>query len=326
MKKNRARLPKELGVEGLIQGMPPLLFEPAHDANWPVTEQVQHYLNYYQINFSAADRSLRHGAGRVSAAGFDIACHYWMPPQPRGTLVVVHGYYDHLGIFGHAIAFGLQQGLAVLAFDLPGHGLSSGERAVIESFDQYGDVLQQVLEQSARLLPSPRYALGQSTGGATLLNHLWRYPEAFTRMALCAPLVIPTGWRTHGRILYALLHPFIKRLPRGRSRSSQDQAFIDFIDEQDALQSEYLSVTWVGAMRQWHKQFLSFAPRSTPVLLVQGTADTTVDWHYNLPVIQARLPQLQVVYIEGAGHQLVNEVAALREQVFTQIRQYFFAD
>lgn len=310
-------------AQSLMAQLPALAFEPSQDVVWAKTAPAQQYLDYYRINFAAADSALVHGFGALALAGFTIATHYWLPPKPRGTLVVVHGYYDHLGIFDRVIAFGLQQGLAVLAFDLPGHGLSSGERAAIDSFDQYADVLEQLLQRAQRLLPSPYYAVGQSTGGAVLLNHLWRYPPCFARIALCAPLILPRGWWS-GRVLYWLLHAWVKQLPRGRSRSSGDEKFIRFIDEQDCLQSKKLSVRWVGAMKDWHRQFLQFSAREDELLLVQGTADMTVAWRYNTRLILRKLPRAQLVYVPAAGHQLVNEIPAARAQVFDAIQRHFF--
>lgn len=289
---------------------------------------VANYLACYQLDFPASYAGLIHGLGKVSAAGFHIAAHYWIPPQARGTLLVVHGYYDHVGIYRHAIEFGLRQGLAVLAFDLPGHGLSSGARAAIDNFDQYGDVLEAILQRAQGQLPSPWFALGQSTGGAVLLNHLWRYEARraaplLDKVALCAPLVLPRAWG-RGKIAYGLLHRFIHTLPRGRSRSSHDPGFIHFIDEVDCLQSKRLSVCWVGAMKQWDAQFRQFPPLDKSLLVVQGDEDDTVDWRYNLQQIQCKLPAAKVVMVKGAGHQLVNERDDLRDQVFTQIACFFF--
>ncbi len=286
------------------------------------------YLDCYKLDFSSQYAGLVHGLGKLQSAGFAIATQYWVPAQVRGTLVVVHGYYDHMGIYEKVIAFGLAQGLAVLAFDLPGHGLSSGERVAIDSFDQYGDVLEAVLQRAQGHLPGPWYALGQSTGGSVLLNHLWRYdaPRAqplLGRTALCAPLVLPRGWNS-GRWLYMLVHRFVRQMPRGRSRSSHDEQFIRFIDEQDCLQSRFLSVRWVGAMKAWDAQIRRWQPLTKPILIVQGTDDQTVAWRYNLKQLQRALPSAQVQFIEGAGHQLVNERADLRAQVFAQLEHFFF--
>ena len=311
----------------IAEHMPTLSGDPERDAAWTADAQVQAYLDFYRINF-ARELGVRHGMGALALAGYRIASHYWLPANARGTLVVVHGYYDHVGIFDKALRFGLDNQLAVVAFDLPGHGLSSGERSAIGSFDEYGDVLAGVLDALAPQLPGPRYCLGQSTGAAVLLNHLWRYPQQareWHKIALCSPLLVPRAWWTLGRFTYALLSPFCQRLKRSRSRSSHDPAFIELVDERDPLQDKTLSVRWVGAMKAWDAQFKTFAPKDVPLLVVQGTGDMTVAWRYNIPQLQRKLPQLQLHYIADAGHQLVNEIDEYRLPLFARIRAYFFA-
>lgn len=288
---------------------------------------LESYLTGYRLDFSAQYPGLVHALGVVTTGNFRIATQYWIPAQVRGTLVVVHGYYDHMGIYDKVIAFALAQRLAVLTFDLPGHGLSDGERATIESFDQYGDVLDAILLHAQQRLPAPWHAVGQSTGGAVLLNHLWRYDSRrskplLDKTALCAPLILPRGW-TRGRWLYMLLHRFVRQLPRGPSRSSHDENFIRFLDEEDCLQSRFLSVRWVGAMKNWDAQFRRWQPLDKPMLIIQGTDDQTVAWRYNLNQLQHKLPNANVQFIEGAGHQLVNERDDFREQVFVTLRDYF---
>lgn len=308
--------------------LPAITFAPTLDAAWVGNAEVQAYLDYYGINFAKTRPGLVHGFGALDAAGFRVAAHYWLPENPRGTLVVVHGYYDHVGLFGSAIEFGLAQGMAVLAFDLPGHGLSSGEQAAIDSFDQYADVLDVLLTSAQKLLPAPYFGLGQSTGGSVLLNYLWRYDAArsaprLEKIALCAPLILPRGWRRTGRFLYAMLRRFITRMPRGRSRSSHNPVFTRFVNELDCLQSATLSVRWVGAMKAWNKQFRAFPPLNKSVLILQGTDDHTVAWHYNLKQLARNLPHARLYFIEGAGHQLVNESDEYRQQVFAKLRDYF---
>ncbi len=321
----------------LAQQLPELEFSLLKDCDWPQSDLVQAYLNDYNINFANEFAQVSHGFGCVRAAGFNIATHYWLPENARGTLVVVHGYYDHTGVFEHPIRFALQHNFAVLAFDLPGHGLSSGEPAAIDSFNQYGDVLAEILQQSAAIMPQPLYALGQSTGCAVLLNYLWRNviaqgstacleKERFAKIALCSPLVLPRAWRgIHmGWFVYAVLRHFIKQIPRTFAQSSHDTTFNQFLKEQDLLQARTLPLCWVGAMKAWHEMVLHFAPLQHECLIVQGTNDMTVDWQYNLPLLQQKLPNASISFIADAGHQLVNESELYRKQVFAAIEKYFF--
>lgn len=314
----------------LVQQLPKLAFDPALDCHWVQTDIVQAYLDLYNINFATEFAGAMHGFGYVDAVGFRIATQYWLPEKADGTLVVIHGYYDHIGIFDNVIRFALQRNLAVLAFDLPGHGLSSGDPAVIDSFNQYADVLAQILQQSDAILPQPLHAFGQSTGCAVVLNYLWRYAieqhsvDRFRKIILCAPLVLARGWRGvyMGRFIYAAMRHFVQYLHRGRARSSHDPEFNKFIMHHDCLQAKRLSLRWVGAMEEWNRLFRNFAPLQKEVFVVQGTGDLTVDWRYNVPLIKQKLPQAKIHMIAEAGHQLINESNEYRTQVFAAIDQY----
>src|SRR5690554_1184041 len=126
---------------------------PQLEADRPINPQARQYAAYYGIDFS--DEVQQH-LGRIRVDGFDVALQVWRPSAPRGTLFILHGYYDHMGLYRHVIRWALEQRLAVLAFDLPGHGLSSGERASIDSFLRYQQVLDGVIEHAGLWkLPAP---------------------------------------------------------------------------------------------------------------------------------------------------------------------------
>ncbi|MCB1842834.1 MAG: hypothetical protein KDI09_07720, partial [Halioglobus sp.] len=59
-----------------------------------------------------------------------------------------------------------------------------------------------------------------------------------------------------------------------------------------------------------------------PALIVQGRRDTTVDWRYNLPFVQALFPASDVVYLADAGHQLANESAEIRQRYLSQVSEF----
>ena len=76
---------------------------------------------------------------------------------------------------------------------------------------------------------------------------------------------------------------------------------------EDPLQSRYLSVRWVSAMKAWLGWVELCEPLAFPALLIQGDADQTVDWRYNLSVYQYLLPDMQIVRVERGHHHLANE-------------------
>ena len=138
---------------------------PAAGAQW------QQYCDFYALGL-AEEGCSGHFAGLMDSAGYQVVVQAWQKEDARGTAVLVHGYYDHTGLYSSLIRFCLQQDWNVVAFDLPGHGLSSGEQASIGSFQEYDEVFSHVLQRVQQSLPGPLYAFGQSTGGAILINYL----------------------------------------------------------------------------------------------------------------------------------------------------------
>lgn len=283
---------------------------------------TQSYCAHYGLDFDADYPGLQHHIGRLACEPFDLVCQYFSLPEARGCCYIVHGYFDHTGLYRHLIEFCLQHSLSVVMFDLPGHGLSTGGRAAIDEFCQYRQALQTVLDYFGPRVSLPRYAIGQSTGGAIWMDYLLQNPEAeFAGVALLAPLYRPTAWPRR-RITYELGRWFTDRVPRRFEKNSNDEDFLRFLKHGDPLQPRHLSVVWVGAMKRWMARFLDYVPSRRPLLIVQGRKDNTVDWRFNLPLIEQKFPSATVVYLDDGHHQLVNESAPLRAEMFTQISKY----
>lgn len=232
----------------------------------------------------------------------------------RGSAVVVHGYYDHVGLYGHPIRDLLSRGLRVLAYDHQGHGLSTGPRVTIDSFDRYVDGLEAVLDAASGELPEPRHALAQSMGGAVLMEYLMRPGRTtFEQVALLAPLVRPKSWRL-ARLAYLAARPFVSRIARGAPRSTEDLDFMAFL-KRDPLQTWILPVQWVGALAAWMRRFEAYPRDGRRVLVVQGGRDGTVDGPHNVGVLR-RLFEVELLEVPEARHHLVNETAAVRERMW----------
>lgn len=288
------------------------------------SESVQSYLDFYGINFSAEFPNLTHHFGHFHAAGFRVACHVWRPTKLEhpdavlGTVWLQHGYTDHVGVCQHALRWLLQQGYSVVCFDLPGHGLSSGQQASIESFDQYRDVLAESVRKLQGGVPEPWHALGQSTGCAVILNLLASAPEVscFERVVLLAPLIRAKSWGSL-RWSFYLLRLFKQRFKRTFTTNSHDQTFLDFLALRDPLQTRYMPLAWLTAMDSWVRKFSNIEVQERELVIIQGGADQTVDYRYNLNAIESKYPRSQVHMIDAAGHQLINESEFYREQCWT---------
>jgi len=311
----------------LREKLSPLRFDPALDVPACRQDFLNEYLHFYSIEFPENICRL-HCTGTLEAVNYTIVAQYWVPAiaVPKGTIFILHGYYDHVGLLKHALQFLLEAGYVAVAYDQPGHGLSSGEQASIRDFSEYADVLQSCLKRCEKNFPKPWYGMGQSTGGAVLLHALMveKMAHPFAAVILLAPLIKPVGWNT-GVWSYRLLKHVIKKIPRHFSSNSNDETFVQFCRDKDPLQSKHLSVQWVGAMKEWLDAFHTLPPINIRGLLIQGEADQTVDWRYNLAIIKERVKGLEYELVPQARHHLLNERSDLREQVFTRIHQFLLA-
>jgi alpha-beta hydrolase superfamily lysophospholipase len=261
--------------------------------------------------------------GSLPLAGYRLAVQYWLPALPRASLLLLHGYYDHMGLYRHLIHWALQQGFAVLACDLPGHGLSSGAPARIGDFAEYRATLEALLDCAQALqLPCPWHLLGQSTGAGIVLDYLLTgAPRAeLGESILLAPLVRPMAW-WRVRLAYQLLRHVRESIPRSFSANSADHEFLHFVRHVDPLQAHSLPLAWVAALQRWVPRIES-APRSSRCpLIIQGDADRTVDWRYNLGVLQDKFCRPDILLLPGARHHLANESAGLRQRYLDYLGQ-----
>jgi alpha-beta hydrolase superfamily lysophospholipase len=176
-------------------------------------------------------------------------------------------------------------------------------------------------------MPKPYHCAGQSTGGAVLIDRLLNtetHGEAFDKVVLLAPLVRPQGWDGIKK-LHTVVKPFFKVWYRSFGKNSGDTKFLSFLKEHDPLQSKYLAVDWIGALREWVPQIESAKKMQRKVLIVQGTSDMTVDWKHNVNVIKRLFSEVKIAYVQDAHHHLVNESLLKRQKVFEAMLTEFMA-
>ena len=299
-------------LEELRQGLPALADK------LPPSPLLQAFCQFYRIDYPAY-AGLDYSAGTVASGDFSLMVHQWSQPAATRNLLVVHGYFDHTGLFGKLVDYGLSRNCNVVCFDLPGHGLSSGEPAVIDDFRDYSRAIADVL-YAADWPELPPWTIAQSTGCAALMDFARHYPWPFSHTVLLAPLVRPAGWHRI-RVGNQLLRPFVDSIARSFNENSSDREFLAAI-EKDPLQARRVSMRWVGALRTWLAQLPNEDLGVGPALILQGDEDGTVDWRYNVPFVSRLFPGSHVEYLPGAGHQLANESAKIRDKYMQTIDRY----
>ncbi|MGC8122016.1 alpha/beta hydrolase [Marinobacter sp. VGCF2001] len=292
--------------------------------------EMEEYCRFYGLDLWVEHPEVHYHQGYIEAERHQVMVHYFRLPEsasPKGTVFILHGYFDHVGLYTQLIDRCLGAGFDVMAYDQPGHGLSSGTPAAIGSFLEYQAVLSEVMARVSNKIRGPWYAVGQSTGGAILIdyllsNHHDQKTSAFQKVVLLAPLVRPMGW-LGAKILHSLVKPFLSRWKRVFGENSGDTRFLRFLREHDPLQARAVHVDWVSALRQWVPHIESARPVDFPVTVVQGEKDLTVDWQHNLRIIRNKFSLVKERRIPDGRHHLVNEAQDLQATVFNTIIDTF---
>ena len=169
--------------------------------------------------------------GRVVGAG-DVELYWqgWLPPSPRGVLLLCHGLGEHAGRYGNVVDAVVPDGWAVYGLDLRGHGLSGGRRAHIERYADFladVDVFRRTVV--ARHPGLPVVLLGHSMGGQIALAYALDHQDDLAGLVLSAPALqappVPRAVRAVAPAL-ARVTPRLRRAVVDIATISRDEAVV----------------------------------------------------------------------------------------------------
>jgi alpha-beta hydrolase superfamily lysophospholipase len=123
--------------------------------------------------------------------GVRIVYDVWTPDtDPRGVIVLAHGYGEHARRYDHvAQRFG-ESGLITYALDHRGHGRSGGKRVYLRDISEYTDDFHTLVGIAAEDHPGlKRVVLGHSMGGGIVFAYGVDHPDDYAAMVLSGPAV-----------------------------------------------------------------------------------------------------------------------------------------
>ena len=129
-----------------------------------------------------------------TADGVALVGERWLAAgRPKASLVLSHGYAEHIGRYEHVLKPLAVNRFAIYAADHRGHGKSDGERALIDRFDRYVDDLDLVVSRARQEQGGkPCYLVGHSMGGLIALRYALAHPDKIDALVLSAPAIKPT--------------------------------------------------------------------------------------------------------------------------------------
>ncbi len=252
----------------------------------------------------------------------------WLPDgSPKAAVLIVHGYAEHSGRYQHVAERLVDNGYAVHAFDLGGHGRSDGRRAFVRSLDEHVADLRsfvaRVHQQDPRL---PLFLLGHSMGGTVVAMFL-----ASGEPPLRGAILSGAGLKLRGgparlvETLLSILGKLAPKLPLGRLRSeeiSRDPAVVSSYDDDPLV---YRGRMPAGTAAALIRAVRTVVPRmnriAVPLLLLHGTGDKLTEPDGSRELYQrANSRDKTLKLYEGFYHEVLNEPE--KEQVLNDVVQW----
>lgn len=287
----------------------------------------------------------RHTSAQFEGAGgARLHLHTWLPAgaprtgpprEPVAVLAVVHGYGEHGGRHAWLAEAMTAHGHAVYAYDLRGHGQSSGTRGQIERFDDYLADTALFLDEVRRRQPDkPVVLLGHSLGGLICTRFVEQVREEPGREGLAGLILsspffglafeVPPVKLLGARIL-SVLWP---GRDIGNTLLAADLSHEEAVVEAyvtDPLVHHVATARWAAEMTTAQQAALAGAPGVTlPLLVLYGDEDVVAD------------PTLSEAFFAAAGaadktllryagfyHELFNETG--RARVFADVAAWIAA-
>ena len=231
--------------------------------------------------------------------GQTLVGHIFVPPKPpRGTLYLLHGYFDHTGTLSKLIAEALLHQYAIVAWDLPGHGLSSGERTDTGEFDLCARQFIDIIGRADGHLPRP-FTWSPTAPDAPFPSSTYTGLRTMRLMASSSSHPLFSMNTPVGGDFLCNRKPVKKQMRRVVRNNSSDQAYLAFV-RKDPLHSPVLSFAYLEDLYRWNEAVADYPIWPGSLLIVQGEEDTTVDWDHNLAFLRAKIPDLETHLLPGA--------------------------
>ena len=240
---------------------------------------------------------------------------------PVGAVVVTHGYAEHCGRYRELDEVLVTAGWAVVAYDVRGHGRSTGTRGYIDRFDQYLTDLDAMLAAARTLVPTgaPIVLLGHSHGSLITLRRLCQgTPQGVVAAIVASPflglrLAVP-GYR---KVLAAIASRVAPRLAQPNALRVEDLTS-DPVKQRERLADTacfgVATARWFTEAQRAQQQVAATASKiAVPVTWLVGGDDPIAD------PVQSRAVANTVARsdyhdLKGLKHEVFNETT--RAHVF----------
>ena len=232
-------------------------------------------------------------------------------------MLLVHGIGEHSGRYEHVGAAFAAAGIDVLAFDQRGFGDSAGERAYVDSFDDYLADIEPLLDDR-RSHELPVILMGHSLGGLVAASYLVSERPQPDLAVLSSPALsanMPAWQRVLAPIIGTIAPKFRLEADFDGSVLTRDEA-VGAVYENDPLRVKASSAR-LGReiLRAMSSTSASLDQLRVPTYVLHGDADELVPPSASAPL--GKLDNVTRRVWDNLRHECLNEPE--RDEVIAEI-------
>lgn len=245
------------------------------------------------------------GELRIAGTRGRLVVHTWDHPAPRYVALVSHGYGEHARRYDHVAEALVGHGAAVLAPDHHGHGLSEGERALVDDLDLGVDDLHRVAARAVADHPGlPIVLVGHSMGGLIATRYAQRHGDGLAALVLSGPAV----GGNPDLLALAEMDP-IPEVPIDPAVLSRDPAVgVAYAEDPLVYHGPFRRETLLGLGAAVEAVAAGPTLGAVPTLWIHGAEDQLVPVAATRPAIEAvRGDAFDEKLYPGARHEIFNE-------------------
>jgi alpha-beta hydrolase superfamily lysophospholipase len=212
--------------------------------------------------------------------GARLSVRAWQPDgAQRAQVFVVHGLGEHSGRYASVIDAMTAEGFAVIAYDLRGHGRSSGPRGHASSIGVLVADLNAVIADALRRIgDGVRIMYGHSMGGAIVLSHALGFPDTAVARIVTGPAIrpafVPPAWKVvFGRIARRIAPSIALTNEIDPNGLSHDEAVVRAYRADPLVHDRVSAALGIGLLELGDELLSTAADLRVPVLVVHGDAD-----------------------------------------------------
>jgi len=251
----------------------------------------------------------------------------WSPKKIEAVLVVTHGMGEHGGRYGghFANAF-IKKNIAVLTFDLFGHGKTTGKRGDTPGFKETLDSIDEMLDICKSQFGNvPTFLYGHSLGGTIVANYVLRRQSDITGAIISSAMLRlafdPPAWKMKvGNWLRNVYPKFTENTGLEVEAISRDKKEVEKY-KKDPLIHDKITINYSLPFFEAGEWAIKNAGILTkPVFVFHGTKDRLTDYKGSVDYAQIAGKKAMLKLYEGGYHELHNDLC--KDEVLDDITNW----